>query len=288
MTRPTPSEKKSAAGADAGTEERSGDAAGDPTVPRAEEVLLAQEQAKGRLAVYGDKLFGHRRATKRFHVIAGIQMRCEDSTLCSSERKCAGYYGRTCEVASEEVCRNAEPCRVEGLCKFRDGRCVVGTDEDCRRADVCFQGQCVAGEQMCLAKRDVDCERAYVCEVFGMCSARGGLCVAASASHCAASRVCRYRGRCHLRAGACVALSGVDCRKPCRLDGACVLIGDECLPTSDERCALSEACDSGWRCFQVKGHCATEMTALGGRLKAAEVKVEELEARGGIYLWGSE
>lgn len=103
-------------------------------------------------------------------------------------------------------CLRSRLCQLEGLCSWTDdGRCVAGSDDDCRPSDACLGGRCTAKEERCVADSDADCRGSWACKGWGRCDHDGDeSCVAESAADCRASTRCQREGECTLRGGACV------------------------------------------------------------------------------------
>jgi hypothetical protein len=182
---------------------------------------------------------------------------CQQSQTCRVEGRCVaahqsclarcpdGTLDTEC-LEARTSCQDAPECKDHGACTIQHGRCVVGSDADCRGSRACSdRGQC-----------------AYLAP-FGM-----GHCHVPSAAACRQATACRDDGRCTLfrddtGQGVCRVHTPADCRgsRGCRERGACTPIeggpieGLHCLPGSSDDCRRSALCQRDGRCRMVNGEC---------------------------------
>jgi hypothetical protein len=209
-------------------------AARDPNMPR-----MAGREPWGnsleRRQRYGTSAAAIERAAKQdgaeYVPFVGMFPRCEDTTECSEQGRCAGIVGE-CLPVTEENCRSAIPCDLEGACSVSNGRCVVGPMDSCRRTYACANvGQCTKVHNVCTAASRADCQDLVLCESSGLCTPVNGLCIAATDADCRNSGACKGEGKCSARSGACEATSERDCKKSssCRWYEKCFLVAGECV-----------------------------------------------------------
>ena len=105
----------------------------------------------------------------------------------------------------------ASTCRTGGRCSFIDGRCVIGSDEDCRQSLPCFEfGRCAAKNPgtagaTCVVGSTADCQQSDYCRDYGMCTLTpaSGSCRASSDEDCQQSVICVTDGYCHCAQNSC-------------------------------------------------------------------------------------
>ena len=192
--------------------------------------------------------------------VAASDADCEGSDVCENRGRCVvADEGDLC-VVSQEPC--AALCELAGQCTYRDGRCVVTGDRECRQSLHCkMAGRCTAGEySYCVPRKPAHCRESLGCKIAGICSYREtsrwfGLaepsrsCVVASSDDCIGSLECEKYGRCEAKPHRfCSNQSSEDCEYfcarpeksvgplPCVIRSWCVEPYDPCvrLP-SDER-----------------------------------------------------
>lgn len=78
------------------------------------------------------------------------------------------------QVDADASCREADDCRVKGLCAFDGTRCAPTVDgcrdsTDCLRTGACAPVQW-GGAWMCGATEGADCTQSYECATKGACS----------------------------------------------------------------------------------------------------------------------
>ena len=123
---------------------------------------------------------------------------CDDGLGCSKQSKCETY--KTIECRGRE-----QTCKGEGRCTGSDGRCVAGSDEECRESKLCeTDGRCTAKDGKCVAASAKDC--ATICEMQGRCTVEDGNCIAASREDCKESSACKTADRCVAKLGRCVSI----------------------------------------------------------------------------------
>jgi serine/threonine-protein kinase len=113
-------------------------------------------------------------------------------------------------------------------------------------------GACGKSGDSCIVRSDADCRRSDLCRNFGRCTNVGGTCTATSASDCAASSRCKVYGQCGLSGNACVPTTTAHCRQStrCGSDGKCVVSGPYCIPGSDADCKAAEVCARAGSCYK--------------------------------------
>src|SRR5688500_14266878 len=92
-----------------------------------------------------------------------------------------------------EACKSAPECKRDGKCTANEkGRCVVGSDQDCKSSEACkLHGLCGVKESACVAATDADCKTAEDCKKLGACSAYQDKCVDLGKSvHAECSKSC--------------------------------------------------------------------------------------------------
>ena len=131
------------------------------------------------------------------------------------------------------------------------GTCVA-TDEDCRQARVCkLEGRCVAKDGVCVADAAA-CRASDRCVEAGRCVAAGVSCQAGSRADCLGSAGCRERGDCGFSEGACMACAA---SQDCKDEGLCQRVECSCRATASEHCQGSLACRRDGRCRAFQGQC---------------------------------
>jgi hypothetical protein len=170
---------------------------------------------------------------------------CQESLGCKDHGAC-----RLLDEKCKKSCVEDPDCVLRGQCTEKDGHCVAGSDEDCRKtADCAMYGRCSAVDDFCAARTNEDCEGSYYCRAIATCTAQGGQCARASDEDCKRSRQCASRGQCTLGRAACTLLSDADCALTtgCAKRGECSLVAGKCVAAKDADCAQSEACKRfGW------------------------------------------
>ncbi len=137
------------------------------------------------------------------------------------------------------------------------GTCVAVSDEGCRDAAVCaLEGRCRAEEGLCVAVDAETCAASRYCGTMGWCGRiegpDGARCRPTEDTHCAAAESCRTLGDCGRRGASCGRCERSD---GCRSDGRCALDGERCIALADRDCARSEACQREGRCRASQGQC---------------------------------
>ena len=74
--------------------------------------------------------------------------RCAASEDCARRGLCTEYAGR-CMAGSDAECRAAEVCGI-GRCTAWGGRCILGSRDDCRFAAGCSSGRCEVVHGACV------------------------------------------------------------------------------------------------------------------------------------------
>ena len=68
-------------------------------------------------------------------------------------------------------------CGADGLCTAIDGKCVAGSNTDCKQSGDCKgEGKCTAKDGKCIAT-DTSCKQTSRCKRDGKCTAKDGVCV---------------------------------------------------------------------------------------------------------------
>jgi len=107
-------------------------------------------------------------------------------------------------------CAVSKQCEQGGLCTFRNGKCVIASDNDCRRSAQCTnEGKCnrrdfgEVGE--CVNVNAEDCKKSVFCRTLGQCSIdpRTRECRVASDFDCREADVCTKEKKCVANNGTC-------------------------------------------------------------------------------------
>lgn len=207
------------------------------------------------------------RAQLRHHFAIGVfacavlgcqkqTQRCDTSNSCQEHQSC--IKGRCLDrcVATAE-------CLSAGRCTTRAGKCVVGGDADCRRADSCngSAGLCTVKNGVCVAQNDADCRAARMCETLGRCHFADGACVAQEEQACVDSAACGDERlssglrSCQLNATLqrCVSCEET---KGCSEEGRCGLQLRTSM-ASCVQCDQSDLCLKGY-CRLLQGRCVNQ------------------------------
>jgi hypothetical protein len=206
----------------------------------------------------------HKAASSPSHKAAPVTTYSSKHPAADDKRPC-----------SEVQCGLA--CEMEGRCTPKGDLCVAGSDEDCKRGEVCrFLGKCKAAKEgVCVwgAVSGAGCRAgADPCVEWGLCTVSEGACVASSDKDCAASNHCTKYGRCKARDGRCVvsvsehwsceAARGPTSMEPCREHGQCSAREGLCVAATDGDCKRSEACKDNGKCKATEaGGCAADSDA---------------------------
>ena len=104
----------------------------------------------------------------------------------------------------DDRCRKYAACKENGLCTNGGGKCIAGSNEDCRPSDLCTQeGQCTARSDRCVGTEE-DCRKSKMCSVAGYCTSIMDKCVAGSDADCQQSEGCKNGHRsCKLQGHDC-------------------------------------------------------------------------------------
>ncbi|MEE2756573.1 MAG: hypothetical protein VYA30_07915 [Myxococcota bacterium] len=127
-----------------------------------------------------------------FIVAAGLYG-CQKRTpkVCSTNQDCAA--GLTCYHSScLDPCATQNACEREGKCTTKAGKCVVASNTDCERSELCngSVGFCHAIDGRCAPKTDADCKASKGCRILGQCSVSDLACVAQNDQDCIDSAAC--------------------------------------------------------------------------------------------------
>jgi hypothetical protein len=178
---------------------------------------------------------------------------CKESLGCKDHGACTLLDERC-----KKSCAEDPDCTWRGQCTQKGGRCVAGSDAECRATPDCGEyGRCSAVDGLCVAGSDEGCRESYFCGAIGACTARHGECVRVSDDDCRRSVRCASKGECTLagNSNSCQLLSDADCALTtgCAKRGECSLVGDKCAPAKDADCQQSEGCKrNGW-CVAASG-----------------------------------
>ena len=137
--------------------------------------MRAQLRHHVAIAVFACAVLGCQKSTQR----------CDKRNACQPDKSCVkGSCLDRCVATAE--------CLSAGRCTTRAGKCVVGGDADCRRADSCngSAGLCTVKNGVCVARHDADCRATRVCETLGRCNFANGQCVAHDEQACVDSAAC--------------------------------------------------------------------------------------------------
>jgi hypothetical protein len=135
---------------------------------------------------------------------------CAPGLTCHPQSRICKAPGNTA-IECPGDCGVSKQCQEGGLCTFRNGKCVVATDEDCRRSEVCTgHGRCnrrdfgAFGE--CVGVNPEDCRKSTFCRTLGQCKMDSRLreCRAASDDDCAKAETCTRDQKCKAKDGVCV------------------------------------------------------------------------------------
>ena len=98
---------------------------------------------------------------------------CFKNSECGEGLACIGEGLRRCEK-----CDGSDPCLGDGTCTAKEGACIAGSDEDCKKAAICTErGGCTAKNNKCEVGSDADCKQSTACKDQGYCVAKGNNCV---------------------------------------------------------------------------------------------------------------
>lgn len=182
---------------------------------------------------------------------------------CAASQVACGVFGQCgFQPAEGPACEPAEgpdgdfEAANRRRCAGR-GTCVATSDEGCRGASICtLEGRCRAEAGLCVAVDDATCQESRYCGTLGWCGKvdgpDGARCRATAEAHCAAAESCRTLGDCGKRGVSCERCERSD---GCRSDGRCSLDEERCIALSDRDCARSEACQRDGRCKASQGQC---------------------------------
>ena len=202
---------------------------------------------------------------------------CEDQDLCTQS---SGCLAGTCVGSQRTTCGSAGPCRENGSCDPKTGKCVTGPVPDgrpcddgnaCTVDDFCQAGACQVGSM-------VSCP-ALGCRDAGSCDASSGRCLTGPAkvdgTACEDGNLCTRDDSCH--AGACVGGNTVMCavQGKCRDPGSCDPTTGMCRPGSNKRDGT--ACDDGDPCTQ-NDECRTGNCLGGAQLECRTTSACETSA----------
>ena len=215
--------------------------------------------------------------------------RCRETKACKLQGTCTVDGDGRCVVGSSQDCEKALVCPTEGKCEAKGNTCVAAKNEHCARTDLCtVGGRCTAESGICVIGGDEDCAKSAACPP--ACSAidgpggSGRICGIGSEADCAETAACKVRGQCRFseedEARRCVALDDTDCVEPCRRHGNCARVDDQpfCQPRSDRDCQASLACRKEDRCKLVDGKCVEPPPKPAPYEEEEEAPSEEEEA----------
>ncbi len=113
-------------------------------------------------------------------------------------------------IACPGDCAVSKGCQEGGLCTFRNGKCFIASDHDCRRSAQCInEGKCnrrdfgEVGE--CVSVNAEDCRKSTFCRTLGQCtlSPRSRDCQVVSDDDCGRAEVCTKEHKCKANNGTC-------------------------------------------------------------------------------------
>ncbi len=105
---------------------------------------------------------------------------CKRSKDCLQWGRCTPSKNkRTCQVGSDEDCRNSRLCSEQGQCFAAAGvGCEARSVDDCSRSSGCpDRGGCGLVDKRCGPRSKADCDESTACKKFRICTFRGHRCL---------------------------------------------------------------------------------------------------------------
>ena len=208
--------------------------------------MRAQLRHSVAIAVFACAVLGCQKSTQR----------CDKSNACLSDKSCI-------KGSCLDRCITTAECLSAGRCTTRAGKCVVGGNADCQRANSCngSAGLCTAKGGVCVAQNDADCRAAHMCKTLGRCHFADGQCVAHDEQACVDSAACGDERlsaglrSCQLNATLqrCVSCEET---KGCSEEGRCGLQLRTSM-ASCVQCDQSDLCLKGY-CRLLQGRCVNQ------------------------------
>ena len=129
----------------------------------------------------------------------GKGLTCSPRSLCETPAAIKCRY-KTMESRGETV----TVCWLLGWCTAKNGRCVIGSDEDCQNSSLCSEfGRCTFKDGNCVTS-DYTCSKLYACVENGYCKAQGDRCVLTD-DGCRKSKSCLFnRHTCRAGPDGCI------------------------------------------------------------------------------------
>ena len=193
---------------------------------------------------------------------------CRKSVICALRSSCS-VEGIGCS-RTPDSCRFWQPCKEYGQCTWKNGGCVIGSNDDCQQSTKCKdEGCCDLVDGECQVASTGGCQRTEGCKTSGNCTWRDGQCLPGSNSDCGKTDGCNEEGRCTYRKGdGCVLARSADCKRTrfCLERGRCTFSPENgCIAASSGDCRRSSQCKSIGYCFAKDGSCVEEWDILSRR-----------------------
>lgn len=117
-------------------------------------------------------------------------------------------------------CKVSDDCNAWGKCTLEGGKCVIGSNDDCRLHGPCLNGgECTMKKEAygprtptnCVGTSDADCKKSLHCRILGHCSFNAAEppfspdCAVMSDADCANSDLCKNEMKCKANNKYCVA-----------------------------------------------------------------------------------